>query len=98
MIVEPSLEALRDLEDIGDYIARDNPVRALGLVEEIRAKCLDLARTAHAFPLMPRYETLGVRRRVYRNYLIFYRADTNKVVVLHILHGAMDYEAILFSE
>ena len=28
-----------DLEEIGDYIARDNPPRALSFIEEIRARC-----------------------------------------------------------
>lgn len=32
-----------DLEEIGDYIARDNLKRALSFIEEIRARCLTLA-------------------------------------------------------
>lgn len=98
MNVELSFEAAQDLEGICEYIARDNPRRALSLIEELRSKCLELAATPEAFPLAPRYERFGVRRRIHGNYLIFYRADSDKVVVLHILHGAMDYDAILFSE
>lgn len=31
--------AALDLESIGDYIAQDNPMRALTFVEEIKAQC-----------------------------------------------------------
>ena len=39
MRVTLSLLAERDLESIGDYIAEDNPRRALGFVAELRAQC-----------------------------------------------------------
>jgi toxin ParE1/3/4 len=45
---------------------------------------------------VPRYEALGVRRRGHGRYLIFYRVDPNAVVIVHVLHGAQDYEEILF--
>jgi toxin ParE1/3/4 len=51
-----------------------------------------------AYPLVPRYEHLGVRRRSYRDYLIFYRIAGGRIEVLHVLHGARDYEPILFPE
>lgn len=38
------------------------------------------------------------RRRVHGRYLIFYRVGTDKVVVIHVLAGAMDYEPILFPD
>ena len=96
MIVHISAEAEADLESIGDYIARDNPMRAVSFVQELRAKCMDLSDMPDAFLLVPRYERRGIRRRVHGNYLIFYRDQNDKVVVIHVLHGAMDYAPILF--
>lgn len=96
MIVHLTAEAEHDLETIGDYIARDNPARALSFLQELRAKCLGLADMPERFPLVPRYEAAGVRRRVHRDYLIFYRVEREKVAILHILHGAQNYSAILF--
>lgn len=96
MIVVFAAEAEADLEAIGDYIARDNPVRAITFVEELVAAAERIAEAPNAFPLTPRYERLGVRRRVCGEYLIFYRIETKRIVVLHILHGARDYESILF--
>jgi len=34
---------------------------------------------------------------VHGNYLIFYHVDVHQIDVMRILHGAMDYEAILYS-
>ena len=96
MIVRLTDEAERDLEAIGDYVAKDNPERSASFVGELRAKRLDLAHFPNRFPPVPRYETQGVRHRVHGNYLIFYRAGAEEVVVLHVLHGAMDYAPLLF--
>ena len=96
MIVDFAAEAERDLESIADYIARDNPARALSFVRELRGKCLGLADMAERFPLVPRYVSAGIRRRGHGNYLIFYRVEPDKVVIVHILHGAQDYASILF--
>ena len=96
MIVELTIDAESDLEAIGDYISRDNPARAISFIGELRAACLGLAELPHRFPLLERYASLGVRRRAYGNYLIFYRVDADRIVVIHVLHGAQDYAAILF--
>jgi plasmid stabilization system protein ParE len=96
VIVHLTAEAEYDLETIGDYIARDNPARALTFLHELRSKCLGLADMPERFPLVPRYEATGVRRRIHGDHLIFYRVEAGKVVTLHILHGAQNYSAILF--
>lgn len=98
MIVDLSALAERDLEHIGDWIARDNPARAVTFIEEIRRACIDLEAFPERFPLVPRYESQGVRHRANGNYLIFYRVEPGKVVILHVLHGARDYSALLFPE
>lgn len=97
MIVHLSVEAESDLEQIGDHIAQDNPKRALSFVLELRNKCLDLADTPRGFPLMPRYERYGIRRRIHGDYLIFYRVENDRVVIIHVLHGARDFAALLFE-
>ena len=89
-------EAEHDLERIGDYIALDSPARARTFVLELLQCCQSLADMAKAFPLVPRYEHHGIRRRPYGNYLIFYRAGDRQVEILHVLNAAQDYEPILF--
>jgi plasmid stabilization system protein ParE len=96
VIVHISAEAEADLEAIGDYIALDNPARAASFIQELRASCVGLSSMARAFPLVPGYEASGVRRRVHGNYLIFYKEGFERLVVLHVLQGAVDYGPVLF--
>ena len=98
MIVVLTAEAEADLERIGDHIAERNPARAITFVDELRARCERLADAPQAFPLVARYQKTGLRRRMYSNYLIFYRIGELSIDVIHILHGAMDYEPLLFPE
>jgi len=98
MILEFSNEAESDLERIADYTAEGNPRRALSFIRELRSKCQDLIDNPNGFALVPRYEHHDIRRRVHGNYLIFYRVENARVVIVHVLHGATDYGAILFGD
>jgi toxin ParE1/3/4 len=91
-------EANADLESIGDYIAQDNPARALTFVAELGAASIAIGDMPLAFPLVPRHERFGIRRRPFGNYLIFYRIEQDRVTITNILHGARDYESLLFPE
>ena len=61
----------------------------------MRAKCLGLGEMPERFPLVPHYEAAGLRHRAHGNYLIFYRIEADRIVVIHILNGAQDYSSIL---
>jgi plasmid stabilization system protein ParE len=93
-----SSEAKEDLRGIAFHIARHNKVRALSFVRELRQKAVEIGEIPRAFPVVPHFEHQGVRRRVYRNYLIFYRLEPARISIIRILHGARDYEAILFPD
>jgi toxin ParE1/3/4 len=98
MIVVVSAEAESDLEQIASYIAEESVETALNFVQKLREKCEALADAPRGYPLVPRYEHLGIRRRPFGNYLIFYRLGPDIIEVVHILHGARDYEPLLFPE
>jgi toxin ParE1/3/4 len=98
MIVELTAEAEVDLGAIGDYIARVNPARAASFVRELYRSCLDIADMPEAWPVVPRHEHHGIRRREHGRYLIFYRIGDVRITILHILNGAMEVEPILFPE
>lgn len=98
MIVVLTAEAERDLEDIASYAAQQSPRGALTLIRGLREKCESLADAPRGYPLVPRYENKGVRRRPFGSYLIFYRVGRDAIEVIHILHGARDYEPLLFPE
>lgn len=73
-----------DLEDIGDYIAQDSPLRAREFVSELLDHCERLAD----FPMSaPQREDVspGIRAASHGQYLIFY----------HVAEGALRIERIL---
>lgn len=64
-------------------------------VQELLDHCYALEPLPQRHPLVRRYARAGIRRAVHGNYLIFYRISAQIVGVVHILHGARDYESIL---
>jgi plasmid stabilization system protein ParE len=89
--------AKADLLAIRRTIEVDNPTRAVSFVEELLDRCLALADTPRAYPLVPRYERYGIRRCVHGDDLIFYRLQPEQIEVIHVLQGERDIEAILFG-
>ena len=89
--------AYADLYHIGKTIKQDSPRRAGTFVAELYDKCHRLGDMPLAVPLVPNREDNGVRRRVHGKYLIFYRIEGETLEVLHVLHGATDYEKVLFG-
>ncbi|MCB1447223.1 MAG: type II toxin-antitoxin system RelE/ParE family toxin [Rhizobiaceae bacterium] len=90
--------ARQDLLAIGDYIARDNPLRALSFTDELEDRCMSLERFPNAYPILARRLQSNIRRMVHGNYSIFYSVLSDTVSIIHVLNGAMDYEKILFPE
>lgn len=82
-----SPQAATDLEEIGDYIARENLPRAVSFLDELEAHCHTIAEMPEAFParndLAP-----GLRMVVHGNYLILFRVVEDTVRVERIVHGA----------
>jgi plasmid stabilization system protein ParE len=89
--------AVADLEDIRRFIGSDNPGRAISFVTEIIAAGEGIADIPRAFPLVPRLEDRGVRRRIVGRYLIFYRIKQEAIEILHVNHSARDYIRSLFD-
>jgi toxin ParE1/3/4 len=98
MIVVLTEDAEADLEHIGNSIAEYNPQRAASLVLELRRRCELIVQAPRRHSLVPRYEHTGIRRIVHGNYLVFYRVDAEAIAIVRILHGAMNYETIVFPE
>jgi len=86
--------AKADLIAIRRTIEADNPTRALSFVEELLDRCLALADTPRAYPLVPRYERFGIRRCVHGSYLIFYRLQPEQIEVIHVLQGARSGQGV----
>ncbi|MDR3070101.1 MAG: type II toxin-antitoxin system RelE/ParE family toxin [Propionibacteriaceae bacterium] len=97
VILLPSAEV--DIEGIGDYIAANNPARALTFIQGLRQQAENLSHFPLGHPHVRGYEPSGVRYTVYGRHLIIFRViqdDESSVVhVLRVLHEAQDYLNIL---
>ena len=76
-----------DLEEIGDYIALDNPARAMSFVRELRTQAKRITAAPQACPLR---EDLApnLRMLAFRSYLVFYRVLDHEIPIERILHGS----------
>jgi toxin ParE1/3/4 len=88
-------KAQYNLTEIGDFIAEDNPMRAVSFVEEIRIKCNDLANFPYAFPALIGFPPL--RKRSYKGYIILYRVTETAIEIVHIVNSVRDYTRLLKS-
>lgn len=89
IVWRPMAEA--DLDNIVDYIARDNPTRAEEFSQELRDRTLPLAthpKIGHAG--RPGLPTFVRELVVHRNYIVFYRVldKARTVEILRVKHAA----------
>ncbi|HUB49003.1 MAG TPA: type II toxin-antitoxin system RelE/ParE family toxin [Acetobacteraceae bacterium] len=91
-----SPRAAIDLEEIAEYIARDNPVRAISFVAELEAKCRAVAETPELYPargdLAP-----GLRMAVHGRCLVLYRdlPEENVVRIERVVHGSRNLHRLV---
>lgn len=83
--------AEQDLEAIGDFIAQDNPHRALTFITELRKQCDRVAALPTTCRLRPELGD-NIRSFAYGNYVIFFQEDAEGLCIVRVLHGAMDIE------
>ena len=84
-----SERAEQDLVEIGDFIARDNPIAAAEFVARLEQRCSFWA--SHPLAGRARGELLpGLRSLAYGRYVIFYQAIEDGAEIVRVLHGARD--------
>jgi len=79
--------ALRELDALSDYIARDNPLAALRIVQRIREQTGHLAEVPHIGRegRVPNTRELVV---THTPYIVVYRVHDERIDVLSVIHGA----------
>jgi plasmid stabilization system protein ParE len=91
-------QALDDLSEIWDYIARDSVKAANRLESAIFSACSNLAR--HPFIGSKRAEITLLPVRFwtvskFTNFIVVYRPDTKPLQVISVLHGKRDLKSYL---
>jgi toxin ParE1/3/4 len=82
--------ASRDLEEIGEYIAKDNPAAARRVVRAVEAAVRRLARFPHSG--RPGHRE-NIRELVIARtpYIVPYRVHRDRIEILAVFHGARDW-------
>ncbi|MGD9713166.1 MAG: type II toxin-antitoxin system RelE/ParE family toxin, partial [Thermomicrobiales bacterium] len=81
------------LIEIGDFIAQDDPDRAISFLAEIEAKMVQAADHPGVFPM--RDDVLeGLRSARHGRYLVFFMVTDEEVQIVRVLHGARDLPSI----
>ena len=97
--VEITKEALRDMEDIYNYIAVEllSPENAMGQYNRIADEILtlDMFPQRHRIMDSEREKQIELRRMPVDNYSVFYIIRGDKVIVTDVLYTASDIEARL---
>lgn len=89
--------AREDFLEIGDYIAKDNPIAALDFVHRLQERCTLL--TDHPGSGRKRDEIEpAMRSATEGDYVIFYRALPDGIEVIRIIHSKRDLRKISFSD
>ena len=85
--------AIRDLEDILEFIARDKANAAIEWIEKIEAKCLVISSSPGIGEAMPRLGA-GIRASSIGRYVIFYRYANDRLEVVRVLPGDRDISSL----
>jgi plasmid stabilization system protein ParE len=83
-----------DLDDIADFIAQDNPLRAVTFIKDIRAKFDDIQRDPLIYQLRPEIGE-AARMATVGNYAILYRIIGDVVRIERVTYGNRDLPGIL---
>lgn len=91
-----SPRAAADLEEIADYIARENPIRAASFVAELEAKCRAVAAAPDLYPARTDLAP-GLCMAVHGRYLVLYRdlPGEDTVRIERVLHRARNLPRLL---
>jgi toxin ParE1/3/4 len=89
-----SRESINQLDDISDFIALDNPVRANSFVAELREACDKIKISPAAYPKVDLKNAKNVRKKVFKPYIIYYSIQSDFIFIHHIIHGARDQSSV----
>ena len=82
-----------DLDDIADYIAQDNPRRAITFIQEIQAKFHEIRHNPLLYQLRPEIGE-GARMTTLGNYAVLFRVTGASVRIERVLYGGRDLPGI----
>jgi toxin ParE1/3/4 len=99
-LVDIADAARADIRSTHEYIAGDNPRAADRWLAQVERMILRLETFPFAHEVVPEAADLGIdyRHNVFGNYRIIYRVESDRVIVLRVIHGARLLDQSMFFE
>ena len=82
-------QAIEDIENIGDYIAEDNPTRAVSFIDELILSVDRLLKFPESGPIIE--ENPVFRHIVHQKYRIIYQLRIKKILVVTVLSPGRNF-------
>lgn len=92
--------AVRDLEEIVDFVQREAPIAAQRLFERMveQSKALDtFPFRGRVVPELARFEVETLRELIVAPYRLMYRVDTDRVLVFAVFDSRRDLKEVILS-
>ena len=86
--VDFTAAARRDLQAIGDWIARDNPARALTFTDKMQRRALSLVQFPMRNPVARDTKRGALRKCVHGRYQIYYLVLPDSIEIVSFRHSA----------
>ena len=90
MRVEWSDCARDDLDDLVRYIGRDSELYARRFAERVVLATRRLQSFPESGRMIPEAEDKALREIIVQGYRVMYRLETNRALVLAVMHGSRD--------
>lgn len=96
-------QAVVDVIELAEYIARDSKLACLRFIEATEATFAQLARHPGLGTIgeFDSPDLVGVRRwriQGFRRYLVFYRETPESIEIVRVIHGSRDIESLFGEE
>jgi len=82
-----SRRAVQDLEAIAEYIAKDSPAYAAGVVRTIVNQTKTLSRFPRSGRKVPEFDDDNIRELLAYSYRVIYRIDLEEILIATVIHG-----------
>lgn len=88
--------AEKDIDEIFEYVLKDNRSAAVALLEEFDLAISRLSSSPElgVIPKDERLNKLGYRILIIRKYLVFYVVKGGYIQIRRIIHGARQYQSL----
>jgi plasmid stabilization system protein ParE len=88
------VDALNDLDLIGEYIAQQSPAYAPTYVARVMEAVERLADLPLSGRVIPELGDETLREVIFQNYRIVYEVAPDQVTILGVVHAALDFAGI----